>query len=133
MDNYKEKAEKTMLEMRKTKEQNDRLLLRAEIVMCSLSVALMLILNLFAAYLEMPDWLRVSLVAVSFLQLIPCIIISMKIEQKAGYYMCMSCGTRWIPEYKQVIFAPHVGLSRIMTCPHCGKRRYHKKTLTKGE
>ena len=99
--------------------------------MCSVSVAFMLVLDLLAAYMNMPDWLRAVLIAVSFLQLIPCFHISMKIEQRAGYYMCKNCGHRWVPEYRQVLFAPHFGRSRKMTCPHCGKRNYHKKVLTK--
>lgn len=133
MDNYKEIAEKTMLEMRQVKEQNDRMLLHTEILMCSLSVALLLVLNIFAKYAEMPDWVRVLLVIVSFLQLIPCICFSIKIEQKAGYYMCKNCGKQWVPDYTQVLFSPHIGWNRKMTCPHCGKRCYHKKVLTKDE
>lgn len=133
MDNYKETAEKIMLEMRQAKEQNDRMLLQTEIVMCSVSVALMLVLDLLAAYMNMPDWLRAVLIAVSFLQLIPCFHISMKIEQRAGYYMCKNCGHRWVPEYRQVLFSPHIGRSRKMTCPHCKEHSYHKKVLTKDE
>lgn len=131
MENYKEIAEKTMLEMRQAKEQNDRMLLHTETLMCTISVAFMLALNLIAAYLEVPDWLRVVLIAAGFVQLIPCIYISMKIEQKAGFYMCTQCGNRWVPDYNQVLFAPHIGRSRKMTCPGCGKRCYHKKVLTK--
>ena len=133
MENYKETAEKTMLEMRQAKELNDRILLNTEIVMCSISVAFMLVLDLMAAYMDMPDWLRAVLIVVSFLQLIPCVYIALKIEQKAGYYMCKKCGHHWVPEYKQVFFAPHVGRSRKMTCPNCGKFCYHKKVLTKDE
>ena len=133
MENYKEIAEKTMLEMRETKEQNDRMLLQTEVLMCSVSVALMLTLIVLAAYLEIPDWLRGLLIAVSFLQLMPCIFVALKIEQKAGYYKCMKCGEAWVPNYSQVFFAPHVGRSRKMTCPHCGKHCYHKKILTKDE
>ena len=97
------------------------------------SVALMLTLNGLAAYLEMPDWLRGLLIAVSILQLIPCIFVSLKIEQKAGYYQCRKCGGTWVPNYSQVFFAPHVGRSRKTTCPHCGRRCFHKRILTKDE
>ena len=133
MENYKEIAEKTMLEMRESKEQNDRMLLQTEVLMCSVSVALMLTLIVLAAYLEIPVWLRGLLIAVSFLQLMPCIFVALKIEQKAGYYKCRKCGETWVPNYSQVFFAPHVGRSRKMTCPHCGKHCYHKKILTKDE
>ncbi|MBR5361755.1 MAG: helix-turn-helix transcriptional regulator [Oscillospiraceae bacterium] len=84
MDNYKKIAEKTMLEMRQVKEQNDRMLLHTEILMCSLSVALLLVLNIFAKYAEMPDWVRVLLVIVSFLQLIPCICFQSRLSRRQG-------------------------------------------------
>ena len=32
---------------------------------------------------------------------------------------------------KAVFLAPHWGRNRYMKCPHCGKRGYHKKVLTK--
>ncbi len=133
MMNYKEIAEKTMLEMRKAKEQNDRMLLRMEIVLCSVSLAFLLALTFLAAYLKMQTWLRAVLIVLAFVQFFPCIFIALRIEQKAGFYKCKKCGEVWVPGYWQVFFAPHLGRSRKMTCPKCGKRCYHKKVLTKDE
>ena len=133
MENYKETAEKTMLEMRAMKEQNDRMLLHMETLLCSVSVAFLLVMCVLAKYLPMQPWVQALLIAAGFVQLIPCVIISLRIEQTAGYYQCKACGEKWIPKYSQVFFAPHAGRSRKMTCPHCGKRVYHKKVLTKGE
>ena len=31
------------------------------------------------------------------------------IEQKAGYYQCDNCKYKYIPSYKQVLFAMHSG------------------------
>ena len=131
MENYKDIAEKTMFEMRQAKEQNDKLLLMAEFIICVPAVLMMLVLCLIAGLAQIADWLRVLLIVIAFLQVLPALFISLWIEQRAGYYMCKKCGHRWVPEYKQVFFAPHFGRSRKMTCPSCGKRCYHKKVMTK--
>ena len=133
MENYKEIAEKTMLEMRKAKEQNDRMMLQLETLLCSISIAFLLGATFIAAYVQMAVWLRVLLIAGAIVQLLPCVFVAFRIEQIAGYYKCNKCGETWIPKYYQVFFAPHLGRSRLMKCPKCQSRCYHKKTLTKDE
>ena len=131
MENYKEIAEKTILEMRKAKEQNDRMLLTAEFIISVPAVLIMLVLCIIASYAPIADWVRALLIVIAFIQLLPAIFISLGIEQRAGYYKCPECGHCWVPTYAQAFFAPHYGRSRKMTCPCCGKRKYHKKVLTK--
>lgn len=133
MENYKEIAEKTMLEMRRAKERSDRMLLHMETLLCCISLLLLLGLCLAARYVQMPTWMRALLIAAAFVQFIPCGIVALRIEQTAGYYQCGKCGEIWVPKYSQVFFAPHLGRSRLMTCPKCGKNCYHKKVLTKDE
>lgn len=64
MDNYKETAEKTMLEMRAMKEQNDRMLLHTETLLGSVSVAFLLIMCVLAKYLPIQPWIQAVLIAV---------------------------------------------------------------------
>jgi DNA-directed RNA polymerase subunit RPC12/RpoP len=52
-------------------------------------------------------------------------------EQKAGYYECKECHQTFVPTYLQVLFAPHINRTRYMKCPHCGKRAYQKKVISK--
>ena len=51
------------------------------------------------------------------------------IEQKAGYYQCNNCKYKYIPNYKQVLFAMHSGRTRYMKCPKCHKRTWNKKVI----
>ena len=119
--------------MREAKERNDRLLLRMEILICIVSGVCMGALIILSVMLPMPEWLQYLLICAAIVQFIPCFLYAMRIEQIAGCYMCKSCGERWVPTYAQVFFAPHVNRSRKMTSPHCGRRCYHKKVLTKDE
>lgn len=131
MENYKEIAEKTILEMRESKERNDRLLLRLEICMMIPCILLLLALCMIAKYAEIPGWAKAALIVLGFVQLIPCGIFAFEIEQRAGYYKCPKCGHHWVPKFRQVVFAPHLGRSRQMRCPECGKYCYHKKVAKK--
>ena len=57
--------------------------------------------------------------------------IAVGIEQKAGYYECKNCHHRYVPTYWQTNLAMHIGRTRYMKCPECGKRSWQKKVLTK--
>ena len=56
-------------------------------------------------------------------------INSLLIEQKAGYYQCDNCKYKYIPTYKQVLFAMHSGRTRYMKCPKCHKKTWNKKVI----
>ena len=132
MENYKEKSEEMLLEMVKEKEERDGMLLRAEIIAGVCSLLPLLIATVFVAYNEsMLEWIRVLIIFASvtpFLIVMPFLI---KIEQKAGYYKCAECGHCHVPTFKSVLWAPHMGRTRKMTCPKCGKKSWQKKVLSK--
>ena len=131
MDNYEKEMEKKLLEMMKQKEKNDKWLLTMEVVVGVVCVAIMLALILIASLVNMEEWLRILLIVVGMLPLLICCPFLLRIEQVAGYYECKSCHHRYLPTFKAVNLAPHIGRSRQMRCPECGKKSWHKKVLTK--
>ena len=131
MDNYNKELENKLIEMVKEKETADKRLLNMELVTGSVCVAFLLILALIASYVQMEEWLRTLLV---FIGLVPILIATpfmLKVEQVAGYYECKCCGHRYVPTFKAVNLAPHMGRTRKMKCPECGKKSWQKKVLTK--
>ena len=63
-----------------------------------------------------------------------CIIgfgFALKIEQVAGYYACKECGHKYVPPFKSMNLAPHMGRTRYMRCPECGKKSWQKKVIRK--
>jgi DNA-directed RNA polymerase subunit RPC12/RpoP len=116
-------------ELTKLKEEADKRLLKAEVVIGLLSIALMLVLIIFASLVQMEDWVRCVLIAVSVVQVLAVCPFMLKIEQTAGYYECAKCKAKHVPKYKTVFWAPHIGRTRYMKCPHCGKKSWHKKRL----
>ena len=86
---------------------------------------------LAAAYVELPVWVRATLIAVAVVMILTVAFIAVGIEQKAGYYECQKCHDRHIPTYWQTNLAMHIGRTRYMKCPECGKWSWQKKFLSK--
>lgn len=131
MDNYNEKIEQTLLEMTKQKEEADKRLLAMEIFVGVLSLIIFFSLTIVASYVQIEEWLRITLILIGFIPLLIATPFMLKIEQVAGYYKCGNCGHRYVPEYKSVFYAPHMGRTRYLKCPECGKKTWSKKVISK--
>lgn len=131
MEDYNKKTEENLLEMTRDKQEADKTLLRLEIVVGVICIAVMLVLCVIAKYAEMEEWLRYTLIFVGLAPILIAMPFMIKVEQTAGYYECAECGHRYIPKYKSVFWAMHFGRTRYMRCPKCGKTSWNKKVLTK--
>lgn len=132
MENYQKQSEEMLIEMVKEKEEKDRMLLRAELLAGVLSLTPLLVATIFVAYNEsIAEWIRVVIVLASIVPFLIAMPFLIKIEQKAGYYKCAKCGHCYVPTFKSVLWAPHMGLTRKMVCPKCGKKSWQKKVVSK--
>ncbi len=131
MDNYNNEAEKNLIEMIKQKEQSDKRFLAIEWVLGILSLIVLFLPIIMGAYLPMKDWQKTVVIFSGFLPALIGFGFAMKIEQTAGYYECQHCKHRYIPDLKSMYLAPHIGRTRKMKCPECGKKSWQKKVLTK--
>ena len=135
MNNYNEQAENNLLELTKQKEEADKGLLSIEIVLGIISSIFLFALIGVAIFIVYKNnelaWLAITLIVFGFVVFLVGCFSAVRIEQKAGYYECKACGHRYIPTYRQTLFAPHMGRSRYMKCPKCGKRTYNKKVISK--
>ena len=131
MNNYNEKSEKNLLEMIKQKEQADKRLLSLEIVIGLMSVMFLFSMIFIAALIEMQDWLKVVLIVFGFVIFMIGILVALRIEQVAGYYECKKCGHKYVPTYRSVYLATHMGRTRYMKCPSCGKKSWQKKVISR--
>ena len=134
MENYNEKTEKALIEMVRKKEETDKRLLSLEIVIGVISTLVLLAFVLIAAYLQVlkaPLWVTAVLIAAGFVQFIVVAAFALRIEQTAGYYKCAKCGHTYVPAYSAVNMAMHLGRTRWMKCPECGKKSWQKKVIGK--
>ena len=130
---YDKRAEENLLAMRREVEEKNRQMLRTEYWIAFPAVIYGLVMVFVASFIEMPVWLRIVLIVFALVMIFTVAFIAVGIEQKAGYYECQKCHDRHIPTYWQTNLAMHMGRTRYMKCPVCGKWSWQKKVLTKEE
>ncbi len=130
-ENYKEIAEKNLMELTRQEELNNRKLLALENVIgytCSISFLVFIFAASFAVTISI--W-RIVMIMIGSIIFVIGMYHSIKLEHDVGYYECPNCKKRYVPSMRAVIMAPHKGKDRKMKCPYCAKKEYHKKVLTK--
>jgi len=133
MDNRNERMEKNLIDALKLKEESDKRLLYMEVVIGVLVSVVLLASVLLASLLELPTLLRIVIIGFGAVIFLIGVFFAMKIEQNAGYYECAKCHYKHVPTFAQISFAMHMGRTRYMKCPHCGKRSWQHKVLSGNE
>jgi len=130
---YDDKAETNLLELRRELENRNRQFLHMELTIGIPVTCIALLLLIMAKLMDMSMSLRITLIVIGFVLSIVMAVCCVEIEQKAGYYECQNCHYRYMPTYKRMLMAQHMGRTRYMKCPKCGKKTWQKKVLTKEE
>lgn len=131
MNEMNKKQEQMIIELVKEKQEADKRLLKVEVFIGILSIIILLVLIAIAAFANLDDWLRIVLIVSGFVIFFVGCFIALRIEQIAGYYECKKCGHKYIPTYKAVNRAMHIGRTRYLKCPHCGQKSWNKKVIIK--
>jgi len=131
MDNYNKELENNLLDMIKQKEQADKRLLSVEVFIGITATIVLFTLIFVAAFIQMETWLKISLIVFGFVLFLAGCFYALRIEQVAGYYECKHCKHRYVPTYKAVNMAMHMGRTRYMRCPKCGTMSWQKKMVSK--
>ena len=128
---YQQKAEDNLLTMAKHEANQTKKMFFYENVIGIGSTIIFMILIFMSVYFVKNEGMRILLFIFAFLLLIIGVSIALKIETEEGYYECQKCHHKYIPSYRQVYFAMHLGRTRYMKCPHCQKRSWQKKIYSK--
>ena len=131
-NNYNKELEKNLLDMIKEKEQRDKQLLTLEWVIGILSCLVLFIPLIIGSLVPIErGWMRIVIVLSGFLPCIAGCCFALKIEQVAGYYECKLCKHRYVPTFKAINLAMHMGRTRYMRCPECNRKSWQKKVIRK--
>ena len=131
VENYNKKTEQNLLDMVKQREESDRRLLLTEIVVGVLLSAVLFALIAIASFVEMAEWMQFLLIMIGFVPFLIAVPFMIRIEQKAGYYKCAKCDHKYVPTFYSVLLSMHMGRTRYMKCPKCGKNSWQKKVISK--
>lgn len=131
VENHNEKAEKVLLEMVKKEEMQNKKLMMYENVIGFGSTLSFLIQVLVTVFFVKNTTAQILLFILAFAFLIVGVSFALKIEAETGYYECQKCHNKYVPKYSSVYFAMHLGTTRYMKCPKCGKKSWQKKVMSK--
>ena len=131
MEHYDKELEKSLLDMVQQKESADKRLLTAEVFIGVSATLLLFALIFVAAFAQLEVWLKVFLIAIGFIFFLSGCFFALRLEQLAGYYECKACKHRYVPTFKAVTLAQHLGRTRYMRCPECGAKTWQIKVLRK--
>ena len=131
MENNQQKNEQLLLEMAKELEKKNKTIWNAMWTIMAVSIiGLIGGLAIIAFFMPEGVWQLVAILALCVVFLIPC-FYALKLEVSVGAYKCKNCGHEIVPTYTQVLNAMHMGTTRYLKCPECGKRTWCKKVLKK--
>ena len=112
--------------------ENNQAMLRLEVVIGTIGTVAFLALVIIAAFVpDLKIWIRLIIIIFGAALFAVSMYYAIKLEREVGYYECPDCGHRYVPEYAAFIMAQHMGRTRKMKCPQCGRRNWQKKVLTK--
>ena len=131
MENNNQKNEQLLLDMAKELEKKDKTIWTTMWVIMIVSIAALLA-SIFVAAFLIPEgpWQLVMILGATVVFLIPC-FYALKLEVSVGAYKCKNCGHEFVPTYKEVLNAMHMGTTRYLKCPNCNQRTWCKKVLKK--
>ena len=131
MENKDQNNEQLLLEMAKELERKNKTVWASMWALLIVSVTA-LVAGVLVAGLLIPEgvWQLVAIISIVVVFLIPC-FFALKLEVSVGAYKCKLCGHEIVPTYKQALNAMHMGTTRYLKCPECGKRSWCKKVFPK--
>lgn len=131
MEDYNKKAEELLIELAKQDEEHNKKLLFSMYALMIISLMFYFIIILVAS-LFIPEGPKQGIIiVVSTIILFIAVFIGLKFEVDAGYYECKKCKHRFVPTYKEVCFAMHMGTTRYLKCPKCGEKSWSRKVMKK--
>lgn len=127
---YFKKAEENIMDLLKEKaEAKKKIVLSLFIMLMAMISAVTLVV--IAGYLDMQIWLRVLLIGIAVVIIAIAVGVACVLDREAGVYECPKCGERFVPTMKAYVLGAHTITRRRLKCPHCGKRSYCIRRLTR--
>lgn len=131
MQNYNKKTENILLELAKQDElKNKKLMTSMWTILITNFVFYTAILLLAVITLE-EGFILGTIICISTIIFLIAGFIALKFEVDAGYYQCKNCHHKFVPTYKSVFWAVHMGTTRYLKCPKCNKKSWAKKVMSK--
>lgn len=131
MKEYDKKTEELLVELARQDELKNRKLMTSMWTILVTSTLFYVMILLLAVNIFEEGVLLGTIICTSTIIFVIAGFIALKFELEAGYYECKKCHHKFIPSYKEVMFAMHIVTTRHLKCPKCHKRSWAKKVMSK--
>ncbi len=131
INEYDKNTEELLVELAKQDELKNRKLMTSMWTILITSAIFYVTILLLAVNILKEGLLLGTVICVSTIIFVIAGLIALKFELDAGYYECKKCHHKFIPTYKEVLFAMHMSTTRYLKCPECNKRSWAKKVMSK--
>lgn len=129
MKDLEKYAEENLLSLKKNEEEiNKKLFLAVHVIGFASTIFFLGYSALLAYTMEESKWF-IILFLIGVAVYLPCMFFALKLDTVAGYQECKNCHHKFKPSFKTIFFAPHMGYTRKMKCPKCGKKTWCKKVM----
>ena len=131
MKDYDKKMEELLVELAKQDELKNRKIMTSMWTVLITSTIFYVVILLLAVNTLKEGILLGTIICSSTMIFVIAGFIALKFEVDAGYYECKKCNHKFIPTYKEALFAMHMSTTRYLKCPKCHKRSWAKKVMSK--
>lgn len=129
---YQKKAEENMVNFIKEKEENKKKMQLSFLVGGIATIAfitLILVVCMYTNVMTLP--VKIALVTIACLIFSVGLYVAMQGERTIGYYKCKHCGETFVPGFGSYMMGMHVLFRRRLRCPHCNKKSWCRKIMSK--
>ena len=127
---YKARAEENMTALLLERTENKRKLF-VEIAVVFLTMLGGITSILSAGLLEIGTPARIALILIGCVVMFGGIFIAALLEMTSGYFECTQCGEYFVPTKTAYLMAMHSATRRHLRCPHCGKKSWCHRRLSR--
>lgn len=133
-EDYMKKAEQKMVHLVEEKKENRTKLILILLMGLMSIISFVTLLVVVIAYTDViSNPVKGILVFIACVVLLVGLLALMEGGRTFGYYKCLHCEETFVPGFINYTIAINMVTKRRMRCPHCGKRRWCLKVLTKKE
>ena len=131
-EDYQKKAEENMMMIIKEKEENKKryvLTIICGIISVVSYLTILLVVCFYTNEISTP--VKLLLISVACAILAVGIFISVNGDRTIGYFKCKHCGEHFVPSRFDYNISAHIVTTRHLKCPHCHKKSWCKKVMSK--
>ena len=131
---YRQKAEENMVNMIKEKESNQKNYRLNNIIGGMSTIVFIVLMIMVSIYGNtVPKLLTGVLIVLAISVFAVGLYVATHGDQSVGYFKCPECDECFIPTYKEYMMGVHFWSARKLKCPHCQRKVWAKKVMSKEE